>query len=537
MKKSIILCALLLFSVAHPQDRTNVISYYAVGNSLDGQPMIDMMNLLRFYPVFAVRDNVDSVVVMLYYGSKTYQRAAKPFEGKKYWEVLLPTFTLGEAIQRIEVEERILLDVSHRNEYNHLLDILKDSLDSYKLSQDVKRRIAAMNKSEMKRIEELAKKIRDVAKDTLASVLKTLNDGFEEDSRKYTDWLARFGMEKDTLPFLAKAYISDRPAYQKMRDSLILRICDTTLALKSSAERDSIIKGMHKNKLSRLKPSAKDSVVKLLNDRALAWSNRDSVDNYLSNYISISEWYNQVLRNVSAQSQQVGSMERIARLRGKIIAPFEDEISNLKDAADSLKVEHWYGIQKDSLEERIKENIKQSLTDTTYSGPSVRKSDIIIDATFQYARVLYRNYKTSLRRMPALDPAERLGIFRVRYVPFPIVGTDEKSAMNLKRPFTSGSPTVFEVGLAFGNAIVPGDDFVVPSFSWERLGIAFAITERLFADSAVVLALALTYDFNSYGSIGIGGNFAGKSAHGYASFGINKKAFEAVIKGIAGIFK
>ncbi len=99
------------------------------------------------------------------------------------------------------------------------------------------------------------------------------------------------------------------------------------------------------------------------------------------------------------------------------------------------------------------------------------------------------------------------------------------------------SPTVFEASLALGDVIVPGDDFVVPEFSLQRLGIAFAITEQLFSDSTPIIGLALTYDFNSYGSIGIGGNFAGKAAHGYGSWGISKKVFEAVIKGIASIFK
>ena len=181
--------------------------------------------------------------------------------------------------------------------------------------------------------------------------------------------------------------------------------------------------------------------------------------------------------------------------------------------------------------------IIHELSDTSYVGPSVRKSDIVVDLEGGTGRILYRNYKSALRYMPALDPAERMGIFRVRYIPFPIVGTSSNPRMNLMKPMSATSPTVFEVGLAFGDAIVPGDEFVVPEFSWRRLGVAFATTEKLFSDSAEIIGLALTYDFNSYGSIGIGGNFARNEVHGYASLGINKKAFEAVIGGIAKLFK
>lgn len=109
--------------------------------------------------------------------------------------------------------------------------------------------------------------------------------------------------------------------------------------------------------------------------------------------------------------------------------------------------------------------------------------------------------------------------------------------MHLENPMTTPSPTVFEIELASGDAIVPGDEFVVPEFLWRRLGIAFAVTKRLFNEDADIIGIALTYDFNSYSSIGLGGNFAQQEVHGYASFGINKKAFEAVVTSLASLFK
>ena len=75
------------------------------------------------------------------------------------------------------------------------------------------------------------------------------------------------------------------------------------------------------------------------------------------------------------------------------------------------------------------------------------------------------------------------------------------------------------------------------AFSFRRLGVVFAITEKMFNKDAQIIGLALTYDFNSYGSIGVGGNFAQSEANPYFSLGINKKAFEAVLGGLPGLFK
>ena len=200
------------------------------------------------------------------------------------------------------------------------------------------------------------------------------------------------------------------------------------------------------------------------------------------------------------------------------------------------RLEQSLVVVRDSIGSLIAEQVEKGLVDTLLSGPSVRKSDIVVDEDLSGASILYRNYKTSLRFMPALDPAERMGIFRARYVPFPIVGTYDSPRMNLKKPLSTSSPTVFEIGLAFGDAIVPGDDFVMPEFSWRRLGVAFAVTERLFNDDAEIIGVVMTYDFNSYGSIGLGGNFAYNQTHGYTSLGINKKAFEAVLGGLAKLF-
>jgi hypothetical protein len=448
---SFILLSLFVVSTCLSQDdNTAVLSYYAVGNSLDGQPMVDMMNVLRFYPVFAMRDSVDAVNVTIYYGGNIYSREASHSQDRKYWEVLLPTFKLGEAIQRIEVEQSMKLDTKYSRRAQILDSLLRNSEDYTKQQSEL------LTKDWIQKTENFRSAFNDLNRRTQALGIRP-GDRAE---------LSKVLQDSGRLAFDARV--------QSMLQA--------------------------RNILRAFGPKGKKRISEKV----------DSIRQVVQEHTELYQWAE------SAHGQYSASL-------------FEAK----KKASDER---FRISLLRDSLISDLAKEIEIGLTDTLLTGPSIRKSDIYVDSTFHRARVLYRNYKTSLRRMPALDPAERMGIFRIRYVPFPIVGTEESPRMSLKKPLMSGSPTVFEVGLAFGDAIVPGDEFVVPEFSWRRLGVAFAITEQLFSDRAEIIALALTYDFNSYGSIGLGGNFAKKAVHGYASLGINKKAFEGLLSKIASIF-
>ncbi len=170
------------------------------------------------------------------------------------------------------------------------------------------------------------------------------------------------------------------------------------------------------------------------------------------------------------------------------------------------------------------------MVDKKFTGISIQKSDILIEE--DVAKILYRNYNTNNRSLAALDPAERISIFRVRYIPFPVIGE------SLAGPSRNGIPIVFEAGISFGNVVVTTNEITDIKFSPKKLGVAVAFTPELFSEDAKILALALTYDFNLYASIGIGANFGtlSENAEPYFSFGINQKAFEALIRGVAGIF-
>ncbi|HVZ38165.1 MAG TPA: hypothetical protein VHI13_02735 [Candidatus Kapabacteria bacterium] len=303
------LCATLR---AQDGDRKNVISYFAAGNTVDGQPRITEQNVLRFFPLYSMRDAIDTVIVSIYVDNDAFSGLAYKYDGGRYWEIQLPEFHLGQAIQRVEAEVR------------------------------------------------------------------------------------------GRVP---EGYATGREKAPKRPDT------DAHTLL-------------------------------------LAESN---------------------------------------------VVP----------------------------------------TDGGRRGDSLTSGDVILygERGTQRIRILYRNYKPALRRMKALDPSESVGIFRARYVPFALIGS------SLKRPLAAGAGAIFEVGLAFGDQIVSGDAFVLPEFSVNRLGVAFAITDQLFSDSARVLAIALTYDFNSYGSLGLGANFPpGGKTTTYVSLGINRTAFQELLRQIQRVF-
>ncbi|MBI3365151.1 MAG: hypothetical protein HY033_09615 [Ignavibacteriae bacterium] len=440
-------------------DKVNVLGYYAVTNSLDGQPMIDMVNVLRFYPVFAMRDSVDKVNVTIYYGGNIFERDANRMDDGKYWQALLPIFHLGEAIQRFEVEVHFELDNSYRTQLKKT-QLMINSLD-----------------------ESLEKEIQNELKQQIRST----------DAQ-----LETLGIAYPHLRVMRKSLQRSEGAYKITRDSIFQRI------LRIPRER------------------------RLVEDYI-----RDSLK-IQSGSIADTKSYLEALAEIS--KTQTIDTERVDKLIRGYLDLGTKYITNYKNFEPRIQERTILEARIDSIRDRLKKEIEAGLTDTSYSGISIRKSDVKIDNNFDGARILYRNYKQALRHLMALDPAERLGIFRVRYIPFPITRTPDQQTVSLRGPF-GNQFTVFEVGLAFGDAIVSGDDFVVPEFSWQRLGVAFAITEKLFSDSAQVIALALTYDFNSYGSIGIGGNFAQHETNPYVSFGINKKAFEAVLSGLSKLFK
>jgi hypothetical protein len=221
--------------------------------------------------------------------------------------------------------------------------------------------------------------------------------------------------------------------------------------------------------------------------------------------------------------EQIGKLNTIAVRSKKLL---EERVEQINP--------HTIARVIDDFRDSIYTQLMTSFTDAQRSGPGITKADIIIGDNLRGASILYRNYRLGLRQMPALDPAEQLGIFRARFIPFAVIGGKLFSVFGGGDSADVTRAGMFEIGLGFGNVTIASDQLVPEEFSARRLGVAFTLSEDLFSDSARVRALAITYNFNAYGSIGIGANFPGKPVDGnaiesYFSFGINKKAFEGLL--------
>ena len=439
MKKILILLLLFYVSLAAQND-ANVMSYYASDNNLDGQPRIDMLNVMRFFPVFAIQDSVTSVDITIYYGNKIFDAKADKMAGGKYWQTLLPDFKLGDAIQRVEVAMTIQLP-------NYFSQLLKN-VDSTLKASKIDSRTIARKKNE--RIENEIKSLTNL---------------------KWTEVL------KATEVLIDKSEVVDSFNF-KNKESLNNIFSKETFFIRKND----------------------NDKKEFLNEFYTLITNPDTYD----------------------------KLVKIVDYKNSVISEYQQQLKSI----DYLKA------QKDSMVQSLYDKIVGRLADSSYSGPAIRKSDLLIsDPDFEKATLLYRYYQNNLRYRKALDPAEHLGIFRARYIPFPVAGTPNDIKVQLLAPTQTGSPAVFEVGLSFGDDIVSGNNTFNPAFSASRLGVAMVITEKLFSSDAQIIGLALTYDFNSYASIGVGRNLAQGKSFPYYSFGINKKAFEQLLSALAGLFK
>lgn len=406
-------------------NKTNVLSYYAITNQLDGQPMIDMNNVLRFYPVFSFREKTLEVHITIYKNGTRYHVPAIANEDKAYWEIKLPPFELGEAMQRIECEAKIESGKMYGAAAQEYKQSLLQEMKTIRFDGDC-------NNLACTKYREILKEVENV-------------------------------IQADKNVCDIQCYWSNYIELENLKTSV-------NKILKTESDIPSVI--------------IDDVASQLAQNEASKTPKKESV----------------VITDVFAKS----IAQKIS------INKSNKEINSI-----------------------LEKNMEKLLSDSSQAGSSIKRADIQISQSGDTASLFYRNYKRGVRYLTALDPAERLGIFRLRYIPFAIVGKE------LVKPVGDKPTGIFEVGMSFGDPIVTGDDFTVPPFAPERLGVAFAISNEFFSDSARVAAIAITYDFNSYGSLAVGTNFNTKESkiQSYLSFGINKKAFEGLVKAIRNLFE
>ncbi|MEP2511307.1 MAG: hypothetical protein ABJH72_18200 [Reichenbachiella sp.] len=620
----VLLCSL---SIAQKK-KVNVLSYYAVNNSIDGQPKIDQINVLRFYPVFAFRGLTLEVIITLYYAGNVYRREALPFMNGLYWETKLPNFELGESIQRYEVETKITLDrltefadslsriqtsymllqrkiqtVEKKfkpDSLNYRLDklqngvdelerkktLLVDSLKYYFLSPVLaeKKYLGILKNVDAHFSLSLDSVSRSLnykkQTDTLYNLLGKFSENYAETNKtiKYTavdaglteihnrliDSLKVFREADSTIivneleELKASQYNIDEKEvdkiYQRTLDKLASRLTNNYDSVKGRYDvlrpgpfRDVLFK---KNELLNLNIAPNtvpfDSIDSVLRGIYDSWSEdftkkKSSDANVIYSYFKTlqdSIKHNNYLKFDSLKNkieESLSNFNCVYVSRSDTIAHLIKELEGFKKLdidLDKTLVALVAG--KTAIEDTVKERLIVELTDKKFTGIGVQKSDIILDQErLAWAKILYRNYKLKNRELPALDPAEELGVFRLRYIPFPVIGNE------LAGPSRQGYPILFEAGLTFGNRTVVSNELFDPAFSIKKLGIAIVLSPRLFANDAEVLGMALTYDFNTYASLGVGANFgtlAGDEPDPYFSLGINQKIFQAFLKGMKNVF-
>ena len=637
--KKLIIVFVIFCSVLSAQDDINVMSYYASDNSLDGQPRIDMTNILRFFPVYAILNNITEVYVIVYYGSEIKDGYADKMSGGDYWQILLPDFHLGESIQRIEVEMTFNLDTKYYTKYFKSAKIPYDenlksinsiinNIDSLtRIESETKIHISSLtheievlqeqiksleseNREKTDLVNELENRINLIRNKIL--LINKIIDKISDDSAKTSAELEN--LENIRSTFLVPDTTVPNPEHlnflNQYEDSLKEKINEYNFSVfrklisevgKSPDEflnksaRDSILvidkakKYLEQNpatmnivgfkaKRKNLRDNYLEYLKESINNLTITQRTFDFINLKINNQIytaenKINEYNNKQLEQTESLAKEKLELESQNKTltdeklnlesqtleldkKLKILTEkrneFEKQKEELEKQKNSLSNKEKLLIdEKDSLDanksklEEIALDVKEKIfkeilgvfSDSTFSGPAIRKSDLIIEDDFKSAKLLYRYYKNNLRYRKALDPAENLGIFRARYIPLPVVGTPRDNKVQLLRPMESKVPVVFEVGLAFGDEVVSGDNTFEPALSLSRLGVAIVITEKLFKADAEILGIAFTYDFNSYASIGFGRNLAQGQSYPYFSFGINKKAFEQLLVGLAGLFK
>lgn len=586
--------------------KINVLSYYAVNNTIDGQPKVDQINVLRFYPVFAFRSVTEEVKITVYYAGEVYRREAIANSDSLYWEAKLPDFRLGESIQRYEVETRIRLELleeywdkleEYKSSYTDIIDDLNkiedkidpvywnnlgnsvnSSINSIKEKKDVV--ISSLSSfiqdknQYSKEVERIQKYIKTELKDNLQQLLVQMrgdtthldsllgkpgaynNTGkIHSDTLRTRLILIREGLKlsyqdyyrEDTI-FIKKAFDSLKNALPNFNNQRILD------ALANSKSRLRSIFESHDPPFGSI-----DTLQRIASEQDSTEYN----EAYEKTKKALGLYWNSVTQRALPQDSVIAELkmlkDSIWAINGSDLVLIKQAIdSNLQQAIDpirgvslelnvvqgKIREMNGFNFSAESLNElmsgmmairdTVKVNLIEELTDTKFSGIDIQKSDIVLGDSLKWAKILYRNYKLKNRDLPALDPGEELGVFRLRYIPFPVVGNQ------LAGPARSGFPIVFEAGVAFGNRTIVSNELFDPAFSARKLGIAVAFTPKFFSDDAEILALVLTYDFNTYASIGVGANFGmmenGKTPNTYFSLGINQRVFQELTQAIKNVF-
>lgn len=553
--------------------KENVLSYYAIRNQVDGQILAGETNLLRFHPVFKHRPMIDTVIVALYYGSDEFTGYAEKRDAGRFWQLTLPLFDLGESIQKIEVEVKMGVGARSANQMARLDSIKSDLVQ-----------LVALNSSSA-----LARKQSEIdSSHLLIEIAKKFRRYLGSDTAAFEQIFGLGSFSNPSGPKMLK-YVTNRVAFVRGFVDSQLRKLNQAITLKEAEDLKS-----SRNQSSNATSADSASIINNYKGLVAAF---ESVGFYSSGTASaLSEMQNisdsNVTKNYTIKNLDSLFVNDVDSFKQN--AGIQDPTKFLRDARAAFAVSRneylWDSIYfgfDEALDEAlsVREQSERSASESEWSpslesslqlvatytemptendiyaqeaslskdssdlamGPSVEPADVHVSPDFKRVNILYRNYNDGLRRLPALDPSERVGIFRLRYIPVAVtqfgkmddsgrVVEDDESELATLLPSSAVAP-VFELGFAFGETYAASDQEIISELSVKRLGVALALTSKLFNKDAQLIGAAITYDLNSFVSLGAGVNLAHSDYPPYYSLGVNKRLFERALKAVADGFK
>ncbi|MBM2816114.1 MAG: hypothetical protein HW421_2876 [Ignavibacteria bacterium] len=473
----------------------NVINYYAAGNCLDGKPEVGKINLLRFYPVYALRDSTVAVKITIYNGSNVYIREAVKMDEGRYWQSLSPDLPLGSSIHRIDIEVRVRLKSSPLSEnYKKMMKAANSKTNAlFGFSTSISNGNFYLN-SINTNIEKLSMEMKNFDAQNISS----LNNYFKFIDNNYHESFGKLNDKIDDMLLIADKRFTEIAKQKEIPDTL-----------DSHTSADNIESAIPKEEVRRFKAEWEEI-------RNTLKSSQSSFEQYS---IVNSDKFEQITKLIGEINKKLDEANAANNSIRDIFA------AAAKDGKETISIDNKkLAGYTDTLKAELLREIEKETIDTNVIGPPIKRSDIILDDTLSEVKILYKNYNTATKTYPQLEPRENLGIFRFRLIPIAIIG------QNLHKSLSGMSSVVMEVGLSFGNQSIISNNLFSPEFLVERFGVSLAFNLAAVQGKTEVFALAFTYDFNSIVSIGIGVNYPSGSniSQGYFSIGINKRAFEAL---------
>ncbi|MBS1556504.1 MAG: hypothetical protein JSU09_16405 [Bacteroidetes bacterium] len=497
------------------KENVNIINYFASNNQIIGTPMVDQNNEFRFYPDLSFQDAITGIEVYYFVLNDVHKHHLTKREDGRYWSCIMRDFSLGEAIQRVEV----IVDCSVENlnktlgRYGLKPISIKDFNPYLLLRRGEDRTLYNISLYENIKQEGIDEKAK------LTNSLNNLNSTIKEFQNRTERLNSRINEIRATQQNLSNAYNNINSNYRLINQAF------ATLETKYKTSKE-----LPTGELNELKKRA-DSTIRGY-DNYITLIKTNAPDN------AINEFTTEVSR---AKSDFTVQFEIFKSDINKSVASSFD--STYKAIQEKIRPLTLSGIPTNY--EREKEAIRQigsNSENRLYSAYVENRAASMLDMRYKKSDTTiiqfnYRNDKQSLQYLQAGDPQEKLGIFRARLVPFPFYNQSTTGVSTTDDNFKwQRGKVIYEIGINFGYAIVKDDHFIPRFFDINRLGLGIGISADTFSDKPTFLSVSLTYDMNTYTSLSFGANLIDKPGF-YMGVGINARAFKDLVKNSGALFK